>query len=181
MIGLRIVFLFIDHIALTLVYVILFIYIRVHAKRFHEATVSQTERSREIQERRSSETSQTTFANQSSKPQLSNFQIDEESSRNATTNHLLSTHHCMNKVAYSLLFYPFSCIFHTLPVAILRVVNFSGTSSSNYGAVYFAVSLYCCSGWTTVLLYTATRKGLISWNWLGRCMRRRSVMVTPVD
>lgn len=169
-------FLFIDDLGLTLIYIILFVYIRFHAKRFRAATTneSQASRSHELQERRTSETSSPTtfkFADQKGiKPHPVSVQFDGSLRNVVTTN---STHRRMNKVAYSLLFYPFLYIFHTLPLAILRVANFVGTTSS-YSAVYFAASIYCCSGWTTVLLYTATRKGIISWDWFPRWLKGRS-------
>lgn len=158
-----VVFLFIDDLGLTLMYVILCLYIRFHAKRFRAATTNgaQGSRSHELQDQRSMESSNPAEIDKSPQGTLAIEQAG------ATP-----THQRMNKVAYTLLLYPVLYIFHTMPLAVLRLAKFVGTSSS-YGSVYFGASIYCCSGWTTVLLYTATRKGIITWNWVPRLKRSR--------
>lgn len=74
-------------------------------------------------------------------------------------------HRRMNQVALTLLCYPISYIALTMPICITRLSQFAG---NNWGLVpiYVAASLYCCSGFFNVLLYTATRRGIISWGWL---------------
>jgi hypothetical protein len=71
----------------------------------------------------------------------------------------------MTQVAVRLLCYPIVYICLTMPVSIARLAQFAG---QNWGltAIHVGAAIYVCSGWVNVLLYTATRKGIISWNWL---------------
>ena len=52
-----------------------------------------------------------------------------------------------------------------MPLSITRLSQFAGKQPS-LTAVYASATIFCCSGLVNVLLYTATRKGIISWNWL---------------
>jgi len=51
----------------------------------------------------------------------------------------------------------------TMPISIFRIAEFAG---QNWGItfVHFSAALFECTGWINVLLYTSTRKGLVSWN-----------------
>lgn len=82
-------------------------------------------------------------------------------------------HRRMNQVALTLLCYPVSYILLTMPICITRLSQFAG---NNWGLVpiYVAACLYCCSGFCNVLLYTLTRRGIISWGWLFKRRGRKS-------
>jgi hypothetical protein len=71
----------------------------------------------------------------------------------------------MSKVAVTLLCYPIVYICLTMPVTVARLAQFAGENWS-LTAIIVGANIYVCSGWVNVLLYTATRKGIISWNWL---------------
>lgn len=82
-----------------------------------------------------------------------------------TRNEADRAHRRMNQVAMTLLCYPVTYICLTMPICITRLSQFAG---NNWGLVpiYVAACLYCFSGFFNVLLYTATRRGIISWGWL---------------
>jgi hypothetical protein len=69
-------------------------------------------------------------------------------------------------IARSLLWYPSVYVILTMPLSIVRFADIVGHPWSQT-AVFTCASLYVCEGWCNVLLYTATRPGLISWTWLG--------------
>jgi len=171
------VFLFIDDLGLTLICFILCIYIRFHAKRFQAATMngSQGSGSHELQNR--SRHTHTDSGNVQVTGDL-DFKSKRATVMIENSNPPQATHRRMTKVAYALLLYPILYIFHTLPLAILRLANFGGFIPS-YGALYFVASIYCCSGWTTVLLYTATRRGIISWDRQSKQRRGSAPLLSP--
>jgi len=73
------------------------------------------------------------------------------------------THRRINKVSVTLLIYPILFMIVTMPISIFRIAEFAG---QNWGItfVHFSAALFECTGWINVLLYTSTRKGLVSWN-----------------
>ena len=73
------------------------------------------------------------------------------------------TYQRMNTVSVTLLLYPVLYMIVTMPISISRIAQFAG---HEWGLtfVYFAAALFECTGWINVLLYTSTRKGLVSWN-----------------
>jgi len=68
----------------------------------------------------------------------------------------------MNRVSLRLLCYPFVYIICTLPLEISRLSQFAGKNWS-LTFVYVGVCLFMSSGFLNALLYTTTRKGIISW------------------
>jgi hypothetical protein len=76
-----------------------------------------------------------------------------------------------------LLCYPITYILLTMPLSITRLSQFAG---NNWGlpAIHAAAAIYCCSGFINVMLYTLTRKGIISWDWL---LRRRKSTTSGTD
>jgi hypothetical protein len=161
--------------SLTILYVILFFYIRVQLKNFRKAASSS-----EIHSAHELATWQANLeagqAVQTTAPQ----QIITTKTVTVTTEdrpqrRVLSdaerAHRRMSHVALTLLCYPISYICLTMPLSITRLSQFAGKEPS-LGAVYAGATIFCCTGLVNVLLYTATRKGIISWNWLWP--RRRS-------
>ena len=73
------------------------------------------------------------------------------------------TYQRLNKVSVTLLIYPILYMILTMPISIARIAAFAG---QEWGLpfVYFGAALFECTGWINVLLYTSTRKGLVSWN-----------------
>jgi len=68
----------------------------------------------------------------------------------------------MARVSLRLLCYPFVYIICTLPLEISRLSQFAGKNWS-LTFIYVGVCLFMSSGFLNALLYTTTRKGLISW------------------
>ena len=75
------------------------------------------------------------------------------------------TYHRINKVSTTLLIYPILYVIVTLPISLSRIAQFAG---QQWGLTFahFGAALFECTGWINVLLYTMTRKGLVSWNQL---------------
>jgi hypothetical protein len=73
------------------------------------------------------------------------------------------TYQRLNKVSVTLLIYPILFMIVTMPISIARIAAFAG---QEWGLpfVYFGAALFECTGFINVLLYTSTRKGLVSWN-----------------
>ena len=167
-----VVFLFIDMFALTVLYVILFVYIHLQSRKFSNSNSS--------------------VDNQISAHELPNWQANLDSGDGASPPRLqtimttqtvtiiteshgasirrvrtseANSRRRMTQVAVRLLCYPVVYICLTMPVSIARLAQFAG---HNWGltAIHVGAAIYVCSGWVNVLLYTATRKGFISWDWL---------------
>src|SRR5579859_1647160 len=176
-----IVFLFIDMFALTILYCILFFYIRIQLKSFRAANSSSTDHhtggtgNHELRAWQANLEAGVPNGDSANLP----HGIMTKTTVTVTTEERPSTiysgrrtrteadraHRRMNQVALTLLCYPLSYICLTMPLCITRLSQFAG---HNWGLVpiYAAASLYCCSGFFNVLLYTATRRGIISWGWL---------------
>jgi hypothetical protein len=69
----------------------------------------------------------------------------------------------MKQVSLTLLFYPAAYIVVLMPLSIARLRQFSGRNPS-LAFTYTAAAIFDCQGFINVLLYTTTRKGLIAWN-----------------
>ena len=161
--------------ALTILYCILFIYIRVQLKNFRAAasttehTTSQELRSWQANLEAGVPTDPTSPRQIITKTTVTVMTEDRPSTilsgAQRSRNEADRAHRRMNKVAVTLLIYPIIYICLTMPLSITRLSQFAG---NNWGlpAIHAAAAIYCCSGWCNVLLYTATRKGIISWDWL---------------
>jgi hypothetical protein len=178
------VFLFIDMFGLTILYCILFFYIKTQLKNFRAANSSTTENATSVSQhelRNWQANLETGIPTDPTSPQA----IMTKTTVTVTTEERPSTmyngrrarteaeraHRRMNQVALTLLCYPVSYICLTMPIAITRLSQFAG---NNWGlrVIYVAACIYSCSGWCNVLLYTATRRGIISWGWLFKKRRR---------
>jgi hypothetical protein len=167
--------------ALTILYCILFFYIRIQLKSFRAANSSSTDHhtggtgNHELRAWQANLEAGVPNGDSTNLP----HGIMTKTTVTVTTEERPSTiysgrrtrteadraHRRMNQVALTLLCYPLSYICLTMPLCITRLSQFAG---HNWGLVpiYAAASLYCCSGFFNVLLYTATRRGIISWGWL---------------
>jgi hypothetical protein len=73
------------------------------------------------------------------------------------------TYDQINKVSTTLLLYPVLYVVITLPISIARISEFRGVELG-LPFTYVGAALFECTGLFNVLLYTGTRKGLVSWN-----------------
>jgi hypothetical protein len=163
--------------ALTILYCILFFYIRIQLKNFKKAaSSSDLQSSNELQcwqanlEAGNSThntaphdivTIKTVHVTTEERPQRPNIKSDAD-----------RAHKRMNQVALTLLCYPIIYICLTMPLCITRLSEFAGKEWSLAG-IYAGASIFCCTGFMNVLVYTLTRKGIISWDWLFRSRRQR--------
>jgi hypothetical protein len=177
--SLIIAFLFFNMFGLTVLYCILFFFIRLHSKKFPNYTSS--DRRASVYESQSWHanletggprppttsqeilTTQTVVVTSEDRPR--GFQAQPPTSRGESKKR-------MNQIAITLLCYPIIYICLALPIAITRISQFAG-GEVGFTAIYISVCMYSCSGWVNVLLYTATRKGIVSW---GKIFKRKSAM-----
>lgn len=155
--------------ALTILYCLVFFYIRIQLKHL----------------RQSSSASQIESADQSQ------WQSNLESRRSATpippreirTTHTVQvtsedfrlpkriisgpdkTQRRISRATYTLLGYPIIYICLTMPLCISRLSEFAGQEWGS-NAVYVGACIYTCTGFCNVLLYSLTRKGIVSWKGL---------------
>jgi hypothetical protein len=175
------VFLFVDMFGLTILYCILFFYIKTQLKNFRAANSSTTDHATSAASQHELRNWQANLETGIPTDPTSPRAIMTKQTVTVTTEERPSTmyhghgrrvrteadraHRRMNQVALTLLCYPVSYICLTMPIAITRLAQFAG---NNWGlrVIYVAACIYSCSGWCNVLLYTATRRGIISWGWL---------------
>ena len=79
----------------------------------------------------------------------------------------------LKHVSLTLLCYPIAYLIVLLPLSIARLQQFSGRNPS-LNTTYVACAIFDCQGLVNVLLYTSTRKGIVSWNSLFRKLKRRT-------
>jgi hypothetical protein len=167
--------------ALTILYVILFIIIRLQSKKFAKSNSSADHHS-------SANALQTWQANLETgaggpPPKLQTIMktqtvtVITEARRislRAVSNSEDASRRRMTQVAIRLLCYPIVYICLTMTVTVARLAQSAG---NNWGltTIHVGAAIYVCSGWVNVLLYTATRKGIISWDWLAPTRRLRKV------
>jgi hypothetical protein len=74
----------------------------------------------------------------------------------------------INQVSLRLLCYPIMYLICTIPLEVARLSQFAG---KRWGlpSVYLGACVFMTSGFFNVLLYTTTRKGIVSW---GGCFRQ---------
>jgi hypothetical protein len=165
--------------ALTFLYCIIFFYIRKQVKNFHKTYSSTEGRTTQEDQNWQARLEAGTSTLPASAQQILTTQtvtvITEDRPKPIVSQGSGGdAHRRINRMTRTLLFYPIIYICLTLPLAISRISEFAGKDVP-FTTVYICVSLYSCSGWVNVLLYTATRKGIISWNWLCSSRRRRTV------
>ena len=170
--------------ALTILYCVLFFYIRTQLKNFRKANSgSDVQSPHEISNWQANleagPPEQPTPPKQIITTQTVTITTEERSFQRPTVKAEPDrAHQRMNQVALTLLFYPVMYICLTMPLVITRVSEFAG-NKWGLTSIYVGASIYCCSGFFNVLLYTATRKGIISWDWLFRRRRSTSSEVAP--
>lgn len=77
----------------------------------------------------------------------------------------------MHQVAVTLLCYPLAYLVLTGPILVIPMASFL-RKNIPISAVYALSSVYTSTGWVNVILYTVTRKGIVSWDRLFRWRKR---------
>lgn len=78
----------------------------------------------------------------------------------------------MNSVSRTLLCYPIAYLCLIMPISIARIAEFTGAGVP-IPVVFFACGFYASSGYVNVIVYTTTRKGIISWSWITGLIGRK--------
>jgi len=155
------VFLFVDIAAFNILYCILFFYICMKLKSFQITTPIAKPSIDEPQQwstniKAGSEKPLPALPPMTDLPSPATFLsqgTDEDQSQKRT-----------KEEALKLLIYPLLFTCFAMPFAIARVAQLAGHKWS-FLAIDIGVCFYCSSGWVNVVVYVATRKGLISWGW----------------
>lgn len=159
--------------ALSILYFILFIFVRIQSQKFGSTNSSGDHRplSQELSNWQASLETDTEAPPTKSQEIITTKTVtitteDRSASiRRTRKSDADLSRRRMAQVAVRLLCYPAVYICLTMPVSMARLALFAG---HNWGvtAIQVGASIYVCSGFVNVILYTATRKGIISWNWL---------------
>jgi G protein-coupled glucose receptor regulating Gpa2 C-term len=144
----------------------LFLYIRIHSGKLRKASSTSEQTLREVP----------SYEN--------NLKVGKATERRPSQPVQSSASHQaqqrMKNVSLTLLCYPIVYLILLLPLSIARLKEFSGKNPS-LNATYFAAAVFDCQGFINVLLYTSTRKGIVSWDSLFRKIKRRTPNVTAVS
>jgi hypothetical protein len=144
-------YLFLNMLALPVLYGSVVIYLQTQKRRFSKSM--STFESRTTQKSTNTDVSErTTRSNESG----------------GETNPLGRIH----SVSVKLLLYPAIYVALTLPLSILRLYQFSGRSF-DLKTIYFGAAWWQLQGFFNVILYTTTRRGIVSWDWVKQLFRRR--------
>ena len=172
-----IAFLFLDMATLTILYSILFFFLRRQTKRLLKAggTENRTENRTEDLTTATNNQWEVRFGPEDdleapparpSGPVIVTKSVSVYTESQATTKphtNARRTYDQINTVSTTLLIYPILYMILTLPISISRISEFRGQELGLTFA-YFGAALFECTGFINVLLYTSTRKGLVSWN-----------------
>jgi hypothetical protein len=181
-----IVFVFVDMLALTFLYCLVFFYIRNQLRKFNRETSSTEHQSsgndQELERWQAdleAMTPQSEHPNQIlttqsvsviSEDRRPSGQTYDTSGTPLSLANTSSAHSQvlarkrMLQVARSLLWYPLIYLCVTAPLTIGRLATFAGDSWSQT-CIFVGATFFACGGLFNVLLYTSTRKGIISWTW----------------
>ena len=175
---LTLAFFFVNCFALTTIYGILFVYIRVVASRIRKLSTingSENQQSWRANLEGGTATSQPITAKQITVTRTLSITTEQrllrqQSQITDTANH---SHYRLLKVSKVLLCYPLVYVLFTLPTAIIRLGQFAGKPWSITTA-FVVVDINILSGFCNVILYTSTRKGMVPWQKLfALCGSRR--------
>ena len=164
---------------LTALYIVLFCFIRIQSKNLLKGT-SSTEHKSHSQSTHELQTWEANLESGKGDQTLAASQI--LTTRTVTVNTEERLHHSspmqsyrrMKKVSITLLIYPLLYFFLTMPLAVSRIAEFTGKEWGLTFA-YVGAAIFDCSGLANVLLYTTTRKGIITWS----CFKRRQSPAPP--
>jgi hypothetical protein len=159
--------------ALTILYCLVFFYIRLQLKHLRKASDHQEidPQDKNWQANLETRISSTPIPPQEIRTTMSvTVTTSDRSIRKSLSRTGDKTHRRMNRVTFTLLGYPLLYISLTMPLCIVRLSEFAGRNWG-YTGIYIGGCIFTCTGFCNVLLYTLTRKGIVSW----RGMSKRKV------
>jgi hypothetical protein len=149
---------------LTVFYSILFFFLRAQTKRLR-TTGHKTDDLRTTDMQWEVSTSDDVEAPNLARVMVTKSVLVSTEEQRAAQQKTQPTHRRMNKVSVTLLIYPLLYMILTMPICIARIAEFVGRDLG-LPFTYSGAALFECTGFVNVLLYTSTRKGLVSWNHL---------------
>jgi hypothetical protein len=156
--------------SLTTIYCILFVYVRIKARK-HGQLISTNASGSSYEmspgwKGDSENCDQSSLQSTSQTKTKTKVTVEDRPSQQSAAGE--RTCGRMNRASIILISYPMVYICLTMPMCIARVCEFTGISWS-LPAVYAGTTIYVCSGAVNVLVYTTTRQGIIPW---GRLFRK---------
>lgn len=152
--------------ALSVVYTILFFYIRLQVLRYRSVFSSTGQSAGKLESGKSHDSKHYSKALTTT---LSASTNGDQAQPRRREDH---AHRRMNQVAYTLFFYPICYIIITMPMATIRLIDFTGRQLSTTCA-YAAAAILASSGFVNVVLYSVTRKGIVPWRSVFRKYRKQ--------
>lgn len=159
------VFLFFNLLVLPTLYITLFFIVRFHSKSMKEWNSIHNKSSPLPSERDSialCDHSKSTFQFAPAQEEACSRQITTADSRGKE-----SAYKRINHVSKTLLLYPIAYLCCSMPITTARIAQFTGAPVP-IPVVFFAAGIYGATGFVNVVLYTVTRKGIVSFDWLRR-------------
>lgn len=153
--------------SLSTIYCILFVYVRLKVKNLRSLVSTHSTGTVEVTRTRHVDAE----AAPSAGPSGPNFRTHITAGERACER--------MNRASVILISYPVVYICLTMPMCIARICQFAGIHWS-LPAVYAGTVIYVCSGVVNVLVYTATREGIIPWRQLFK-RQRKPAQTNPIS
>ena len=158
-------------VSLTTIYCVLFVYVRIKAKKLRQLMTTNASGSSQAYEMSSSwkasenddHSSLRTTSQTKTKTKVT---VEDQPSHQSAAGERIYGR--LNRASIILISYPMVYICLTMPMCIARICEFTGNDWS-LPAVYTGTVIYVCSGAVNVLVYTTTRQGIIGW---GRLFRK---------
>ena len=154
-----VVFVFVDMFVLIVLYTYLFLYLQIQSKklRFAESTTHHSGGEPGTYELESG-----LVYNSLTKP-LPPLPHQRPQIRRVQSKSNASPDRRLRRVSVTLLCYPVLYLIFLMPLSIARLREFSGLNPS-LTFTYAAAAVFDCQGFVNVILYTSTRRGLVTWN-----------------
>ena len=164
--------------SLTTIYCILFVYVRIKAKKLRQlmTTNASVGSSYEMSPSYGDPSSLQSPSRTKTKTKVTT--VEDRPSQQSASAAGERTYGRMNRASVILICYPMVYICLTMPMCIARVCEFTGKNWS-LPAVYAGTVIYVCSGAVNVLVYTTTRHGIILWGRLFRKVKPAKTNETP--
>ena len=168
-------FLFLDMLALTILYCGLFFYIRIQSRKLRNfatasgmgAQVKYQIPSWESNVEACHEPRVTSPLRMFSTKTVRVTTEDNPTNSPRPTSEPHRARRQINKASFTMLCYPLIYMLLTIPISLSRVSQFANKKGS-LTSVYIGAGILELAGFVNVLLYTGTRKGIISWDSLFR-------------
>jgi hypothetical protein len=151
--------------SLTTIYCILFVYVRIKAKKLRQLMTTNASVG-SYYEMSPSYGDPSSLQSTSQTKTKTKVTVEDRPSHQSAAGE--RTYGRMNRASVILICYPMVYICLTMPMCIARICQFTGKKWS-LPAVYAGTVIYVCSGAVNVLVYTTTRHGIILW---GRLFRK---------